>query len=143
MADGIIINKADGDNLEKARLAASQFRNALHLFPPAESGWTPAVRTYSGYYKLGIREIWKMIDDYTAFTKDNGYFERRRNEQSKYWMYESINETLRNAFYHHPAVAARLKETEQQVLRNEISSFVAAKRMMDLFLSSLPGSKSP
>ncbi|MDR2816821.1 MAG: methylmalonyl Co-A mutase-associated GTPase MeaB [Proteiniphilum sp.] len=134
MADGIIINKADGDNLEKARLAASQFRNALHLFPPADSGWTPKVLTYSGYYKLGIREIWKMIDEYTSYTKQNGYFYLKRNEQSKYWMYESINEALRNAFYNHPAVVSILKETEQQVLNNEISSFVAAKQMMDRFL---------
>jgi LAO/AO transport system kinase len=137
MADGIVINKADGDNLEKARLAASQFRSALHLFPPAESGWTPQVLTYSGYYKLGIPEIWKMIDQYTAFTRQNGYFDLRRNEQSKYWMYESINETLRTTFYNNPAVAARLKTTEQQVLNNEISSFAAAKRMMDVFFQEM------
>jgi len=141
MADGIVINKADGDNIDKAKLAASQFRNALHLFPPAESGWTPQVLTYSGYYNLGIAEIWKMIDEYVRFTKDNGYFEYKRNEQSKYWMYESINETLRNTFYHNPAVESMLHSTEQQVLKNEISSFVAAKQMMDLFLNNLSGNK--
>jgi LAO/AO transport system kinase len=137
MADGIIINKADGDNVEKARLAASQFRSALHLFPPPDSGWTPQVLTYSGYYKLGISEIWEMIDQYSAFAQQNGYFDIRRNEQSKYWMYESINETLRNTFYNNPAVINMLKTTEQQVLNNEISSFVAAKRMMDLFFNEL------
>jgi LAO/AO transport system kinase len=137
MADGIVINKADGDNLEKARLAASQFRSALHLFPLADSGWTPQVLTYSGYYKTGIREIWKMIDEYTAFTKQNAYFDYRRNEQSKYWMYESINESLRNAFYHNPAVVAMLKTAEQQVLNSEISSFIAATRMIDLFLQNI------
>ena len=52
MADGIIINKADGDNIKKAELAAAQFRNALHLFPPSDSGWSPKVLTYSGYYGL-------------------------------------------------------------------------------------------
>ncbi len=139
MADGIIINKADGDNIDKANLAASHFRNALHLFPPSESGWTPQVLTYSGYYKLGIDHIWKMIGDYMAFTKDNGYFDYKRNEQSKYWMYESINENLRNTFYHNPAVVNMLKTTEQKVLQNEISSFVAAKQMMDLFLQNLSG----
>ena len=137
MADGIIINKADGDNINKAQLAASQFRNALHLFPPADSGWFPPVLTYSGYYKLGIKEIWDMVSEYVSFTKQNGYFELKRNEQSKYWMYESINETLRETFYHNPAVDKMLKSTEQQVLSNEISSFVAAKRMMDLFLASI------
>ncbi|WP_280746117.1 MULTISPECIES: methylmalonyl Co-A mutase-associated GTPase MeaB [unclassified Parabacteroides] len=137
MADGIIINKADGDNIDKAKLAANQFRNALHLFPPSDSGWIPQVLTYSGYYKLGIKEIWNMVDEYIKFTKDNGYFDLKRNDQSKYWMYESINETLRDTFYHNPAVRSKITETEQQVLNNEISSFVAAKQMMDLFLENL------
>ena len=136
-ADGIIINKADGDNIEKAKLAASQFRNALHLFPPTESGWFPKVLTYSGYYNLGIKEIWDMVDEYIRFTKKNGYFEYKRNEQAKYWMYESINDTLRETFYHNPAVEQMLASTEQQVLHNEVSSFVAAKRMIDLFLKNI------
>ena len=141
MADGIIINKADGDNLEKAKLAAAQFRNALHLFPAPESGWSPKVLTYSGYYNLGIKEIWDMVGEYMEFTQKNGYFNYKRNEQAKYWMYESINDTLRETFYHNPAVEKMLNFTEQQVLNNEISSFVAAKRMMDLFLENLSAKK--
>jgi len=141
MADGIVINKADGDNIEKAKLAASQFRNALHLFPAPESGWSPQVLTYSGYYNLGIKEIWDMINAYIAFTKDNGFFEYKRNEQAKYWMYESINEALKDSFYHNPEVEKMLPVTERQVLNNEISSFIAAKQMMDLFLDNLSGSK--
>ena len=52
MADGIVINKADGDNIEKAKLAQAHFKNALHLFPPTASGWSPQVLTYSGYYDI-------------------------------------------------------------------------------------------
>jgi LAO/AO transport system kinase len=141
MADGIIINKADGDNIEKAKLAAAEFRNALHLFPPTESGWTPKVLTYSGYYNLGIKEIWDMIDEYMKFTKDNGFFNYKRNEQAKYWMYESINDSLRDIFYNNPAVVGQLESTEKKVLNDEISSFVAAKRMIDLFLNDLSGKK--
>lgn len=73
MADGIVINKADGDNLERAKLAATQFRNALHLFPAPESGWTPQVLTYSGFYNIGVKEIWDMIYEYIDFVKTNGY----------------------------------------------------------------------
>ncbi len=137
MADGIIINKADGDNIDKAQMAASQFRNALHLFPPADSGWTPKVLTYSGYYNIGIKEIWDMIEEYTAFTKKSGYFDFKRHEQAKYWMYESINDTLRDTFYNNQAVSSMLPQTENQVLQNEISPFIAAKRMMDLFLNNI------
>lgn len=139
MADGIIINKADGDNVDKAQLAAAQFRNALHLFPPAASGWFPKVLTYSGYYNIGIKEIWDMVDEYMAFTKKNGYFEYKRREQAKYWMYESINDTLRDTFYNNPQVSAQLEATEKQVLVNAITPFIAAKRMMDLFLGSISG----
>lgn len=64
MADGIIINKADGNNVEKAQLAATHFRNALHLFPAPESGWTPQVLTYSGFYNIGVKEIWDMVYAY-------------------------------------------------------------------------------
>lgn len=137
MADGIIINKADGDNIDKANLAAAQFRNALHLFPPSDSGWFPKVLTYSGYYNVGVKEIWDMVDEYIEFTKKNGYFNYKRNEQAKYWMYESINDTLRDKFYNNPAVESMLTTTEQQVLNNELSSFVAAKKMIDLFLLNI------
>ena len=75
MADGIVINKADGANVEKAELAASHFRNALHLFPAPESGWTPKVLTYSGFYGLRIDEVWRMVFDYIDFVKKNGYFD--------------------------------------------------------------------
>ena len=137
MADGIVINKADGDNLDRAKLAATQFRNALHLFPAPESGWTPQVMTYSGFYNLGVKEIWDMIYDYIVFVKENGYFDYRRNEQSKYWMYESINERLRDSFYHNPAIEAMLTDKEQQVLQGKLTSFVAAKSLLDTYFGEL------
>ena len=137
MADGIVINKADGDNLDRAKLAATQFRNALHLFPAPESGWTPQVLTYSGFYNLGVEEIWTMVYDYIAFVKENGYFGHRRNEQSKYWMYESINERLRDSFYHNPAIEAMLADKEQQVLQGRLTSFVAAKTLLDTYFEGL------
>ncbi|MDR0962525.1 MAG: methylmalonyl Co-A mutase-associated GTPase MeaB [Mediterranea sp.] len=137
MADGIVINKADGDNIDRAKLAATQFRNALHLFPAPESGWAPQVLTYSGFYGLGVKEIWDMVYAYVAFVKENGYFEYRRNEQSKYWMYESINEQLRNSFYHNPVVEKMLSEKEMQVLQGKLTSFVAAKSLLDTYFEEM------
>ena len=137
MADGIVINKADGNNIEKAKLAASHFRNALHLFPAPESGWTPQVLTYSGFYGLGIEEIWKMIYDYIAFVKKNGYFEYRRNEQAKYWMYETINEHLRDSFYHNEKIAELIPLKEKAVLAGGLTSFVAAKQLLDAYFEDM------
>ena len=137
MADGIVINKCDGDNVDRARLAQAQFRNALHLFPPTASGWVPEVLTYSGYYELGIDEVWDMIDRYFAFVKENGYFEQRRTQQARYWMFETINEQLRNHFYHNPEVEAMLRVNEQRVLENRLSSFVAARNVLDYYFGDV------
>lgn len=133
MADGIVINKADGDNAEKAEFAARSFRNALHLFPAPDSGWEPKVLTYSGFYEVRIKEIWDMVWSYIVFVKGNGYFQHRRNEQAKYWMYESINETLRNRFYNNPLIEEQIAKCEQQVLNGEVTSFVAAKKLLEFF----------
>ena len=139
MADGIVINKADGDNLERAKLAATQFRNALHPFPAPESGWTPQVLTYSGFFNLGVKEVWDMVYQYIDFVKGNGYFEHRRNEQSKYWMYETINEQLRDSFYHNRKIETMLSDKEKQVLQGNLTSFVAAKNLLDTYFEELRG----
>lgn len=135
MADGIAINKCDGDNTERCRLAQAQFRNALHLFPPTESGWSPEVLTYSGYYGLGIDELWNMIDRYFIFVKENGYFERRRRQQARYWMYETINEQLRDHFYQNPQIQDLLAQKEKLVLDNQLSSFIAARDVTDFYFN--------
>ena len=137
MADGIVINKCDGNNVEKCQLAANQFRNALHLFPMPESGWTPKVLTYSGFFSYGVKEVWDMVYQYFDFVKANGYFEYRRQEQAKYWMYESVNEQLRNSFYHQPTIADMLKVSEKDVLEGRKTSFVAAKQLLDAYFALL------
>ncbi|MBQ9640617.1 MAG: methylmalonyl Co-A mutase-associated GTPase MeaB [Bacteroidaceae bacterium] len=137
IADGIVINKADGENVEKAKLAASHFRNALHLFPMPESGLMPQVLCYSGFYELGIDEVLKMVFDHIEQTKESGYFQYKRNEQSKYWMYESINEHLKNNFYFNPRVKQQIDDMERDVLGGKITSFVAAKKLLDEYYSTL------
>ncbi|MCM1076067.1 MAG: methylmalonyl Co-A mutase-associated GTPase MeaB [Bacteroides sp.] len=135
MADGIVINKADGDNIQRAQLAQTQFRSALHLFPPTASGWSPEVLTYSGYFELGIAEVWDMIDRYFEFVDKNGYFERKRSEQARYWMYETIDEQLRSHFYNNPEIERMLAEREMRVLNNRQSSFTAARDILDHYFS--------
>ena len=133
ISDGIVINKCDGENVDKCHLAARNFRNALHFFPAPDSGWQPKVLCYSGFYGTGIKEIWDMVYEYLDFVKGNGYFYYRRNEQSKYWMYESINEHLRGDFYNNPLIQQRLKEAERSVLAGERTSFAAAKELLDVY----------
>ena len=133
ISDGIVINKCDGENVERCQMAATNFRNALHFFPKPESGWLPKVLCYSGFYGTGVKEVWDMIYEYVDFVKHNGYFQYRRNEQSKYWMYETINEQLRNSFYHNADIKAMLKNAEQSVLAGEKTSFAAAGELLDFY----------
>jgi LAO/AO transport system kinase len=83
--------------------------------------------------KTGISEIWDTIDEYMTMTKGSNYFQHRRNEQSKFWMYETINEQLRNNFYQNEKIKTLMEETEAKVLKEEISSFVAAKKLLDVY----------
>jgi LAO/AO transport system kinase len=137
MADIIVINKADGDNSEKAQLAAAQFRNALHLFPPTGSGWDPPVLTCSALMKTGLEKIWNTVIEYVTLTKENGYFENRRHSQTQYWMYETINETLRNNFYSNPAIKTKLQIYKQIVLSGGMSSFVAAHELLQTYFKTV------
>ncbi len=134
ISDGIVINKCDGDNVDRCHMAATNFRNALHFFPASESGWMPKVLCYSGFFGTGIKEIWDMIYEYVSFTRQNGYFDYRRNEQAKYWMYETINEQLRLSFYNNPVIKAQLQGAEQAVLEGRQTSFVAAQNLLDRYL---------
>ncbi len=133
MADIIAVTKSDGENVQRAQLAKRQFENALSLFPMPASGWKPRVYTVSSLEGTGVMELWAGIEDFLNFAKANGYFTGNRNDQSKYWMYESINEELREGFYHDPRITAVIGDYERQVQGNELSSFVAARELLDLY----------
>ena len=139
ISDGIAINKCDGNNVDKCQMAATSLRNALHFFPMPASGWTPKVLCYSGFFGNGIKEVWDMIFQYIDFVKANGYFDIRRNEQAKYWMYESINEQLRNSFYNNDIIQERMSKAEERVLRGEMTSFTAAQILLDTYFDDLKG----
>lgn len=130
MADAIAITKADGENVTRAELAKTQCQNALHFFPKGKSQWTPVATTCSSLEGKGILDIWKIITDYIAHTNHNGFFDYNRNEQSKYWLYETINEAIRNSFYRDEKIAGCLHEYETKVLENKISSFAAANELL-------------
>lgn len=133
MADGIVINKADGSNMNKAKLAAAEFRNALHLFPLAESRWSPQVLTCSSLYKEGIKEVWDMIIDFNSFTLKNNFFDNNRRNQAKYWMYETINNQLMDGFYSNETIRNLIPAIENDILDDKISSFIAAKLLLEKY----------
>ncbi|TRX10655.1 methylmalonyl Co-A mutase-associated GTPase MeaB [Flavobacterium gawalongense] len=133
MADAIVINKADGDNIRKANLAKLEFNRALHLFPAKKSGWIPSTATCSAITHEGISDVWKTIEQFLELTKDNNYFFEKRKEQNQYWMLETINEQLKLNFYNHPEIQQLLDSTKKAVQNDETSPFAAAKLLLEKY----------
>jgi LAO/AO transport system kinase len=133
MADAIAITKADGENINRADRARAEFSNALHLFPPSESGWIPRVIICSSRTGNGINELWDSILEYIGQTKANGFFEKNRRDQSCYWMYETINQSLRDSFYHDRRIQRFLQHYEKLTIEGEISPFAPAKALLEKY----------
>lgn len=133
MADAIVINKADGDNIKKANLAKTEFNRALHLFPAKSSGWQPKVITASAITHDGISNVWEMISEYLQLTKENNYFSERRQDQNQHWLLETINEQLKTNFFNHPEIKSLLEDNKKAVQNNAISPFAAAAILLDRY----------
>lgn len=130
MADMIAINKCELDHT-RSELAASQFRNALHLFPMPESGWPVKVMLCSAYTREGIVELWNAVMDYVAFSKQNGFFYHKRQQQNLRILNETIENGLRDRFYNAPGMEERLAEISRQILDNKLSAYAAADQLLD------------
>lgn len=131
MADAIIINKADGDDVSKAKTAQKMFNKILQLFPSKKSGWTPITTTCSAINQDGIDSIWQIILDYLEMVKSNQYFLEKRKEQNQFWMMETINEQLKSHFYNQTDIAELLISIQDAVIHNEISPFAAAQNLLN------------
>lgn len=131
MADAIVINKADGDNVKRAREAKNQFKKALHLYPIGENTWIPQVLTCSALTKNGIEEVWELVLNYLEISARNGYFEKNRTEQNKFWLLQTIEEQLKSSFYNHPEIKKALSDQMDAVQKHQITPFTAAKYLLD------------
>jgi LAO/AO transport system kinase len=133
MADAIAITKADGENISRTDRAKAEYSNALHLFPPSESGWIPKVMTCSSKTNTGIENVWDTVLECMALTYHNGYFEKKRLEQSRYWMYETIDQNLKDSFYHDRRIQKLLEIYEKKVLLGETTPFTPAKTLLEKY----------
>ncbi|MFT6687277.1 MAG: LAO/AO transport system kinase, partial [Saprospiraceae bacterium] len=132
MADTIVINKADGENIKAAKLAKVEFNRALHLYPPKESNWSPKTLVCSAIKNEGISEILDVINQYVSLTKENGYFQTQRKEQNKFWLLQTIEENLKSDFYKHPEVKLALEKQLNLMDINKTTPFEAAAALLKL-----------
>lgn len=136
MADAIVINKADGDNIKNAKIAKVEFNRALHLYPPKENGWQPKVLIASALNNSGIDDIYQMILDYIKNAKETGYFENRRNFQNTHWLFSTINEQLKRNFYENPDIKLLLEKEIQKLASGKTTPFFSANRLLKRFNKS-------
>lgn len=132
MADTIVINKTDGQNIKAAQQAKIEFQRALHLFPPKESGWTPKTTTCSAINNEGMEAIWTIVQEYVTLTKANGFFEHERMEQNKFWLHQTIEEQLKTDFYRNPKIKKELPLILKAIENHKTTPFEAAKKLFKL-----------
>lgn len=133
MADLIVINKADGDNINNARLAARGYKNALHLFPALQNGWIPDVVTTSALKHTGIEEVWDKITEFVNLTKSNGYFELNRRNQALDILNETIEDSLRSDFFNNTDISGMLSEYREKALKDEINPYEIADMLLSAY----------
>lgn len=119
MADGIAITKADGTNADKAKAARAEYANAIHLFPPTESGWIPEVKTCSAIQNMGIEDVYAMIEKYMRHTKANNYFAKKRKTQNLFWFDSLVEEKIREQFFSDKAFLKRYQQAKEKITRNQ------------------------
>lgn len=137
MADLLVINKADGDNLKKVELAQREFQNALHLYPPLSNGWTPKVLTASALYGKGLEEIWQTISAYVSLTKNNGFFNEHRKQQSLKILHDSLIQHLSDHLFQQKEIRKLMDGMENQILSGRLSPYEASRIVLEKYYALL------
>lgn len=133
MADGVVITKADGENLMPASRAVIEYQNALHLFPASQNHWITEVCTASAIQGFGIAEIWNMIERFEKLTKGNNSWKTNRQNQQLNWMHTLILQSLESQFYGSPTIKERIMNIEQAILNEKILPTQAAQELLKLY----------
>ncbi len=132
LADMIAVNKADGDNIKRANLAASEYRGALQILSPRSEHWHPPVLTYSALIGTGIDALWQKILDHRTAMNASGEFAARRRQQQVKWMWAMLEQRLMARLRADPAIRAKVKKTEAEVADGRITPALAAEQIAEM-----------
>ncbi|MGY3528659.1 methylmalonyl Co-A mutase-associated GTPase MeaB [Bradyrhizobium sp. USDA 4452] len=132
LADMIAINKADGDNLKRANLAAADYRSALHILAPRSEHWHPPVETYSALTGAGLDRLWQKILEHRTAMSASGEFETRRREQQVKWMWSMLESRIMARLRSDASIRAKVKKMEAEVAGGRISPAVAAEQIAEM-----------
>ena len=118
--------------IKKAKLAKVEFNRALHLYPEKSSNWLPKVILCSALQNEGIDSIWNIILEYIEITTKNNFFSKKRNEQNKFWLIQTIEEQLKSDFFNKPKIKKALANQIQLLESNKTTPFAAADYLLNL-----------
>lgn len=133
MADGLAVTKADGENINRAKLAARELKNAIHLFPPTSNGWIPEVKTCSSMENKDVDTVWEMIERFERHVKLNGSFETKRKQQDLNWMHETIKDLLLQDLKNQASLRQVIEDNETALANGKISAFQAAEEVYQYY----------
>jgi len=137
LADAILINKADGDNVLRAQVAREEFSRALHYLKSPTEGWSPKVLTSSALNNEGITDVWEMVLEFIKIIKENSMFKLRRDSQMISWIHALIREHLEHSFYHNKNIILKMPEIEKKVLSGDVPPTAAARELLRIFEHSM------
>jgi LAO/AO transport system kinase len=133
LADAIVINKADGDNLVKAKVSRGQYERMIEYIRPATPGWPTHAYLCSALEKTGLKELWEVIGAFRKMTRESGVWQKRRDGQLLDWMHSMIDEHLHNLFFEDAVVTGRMPEIREAVLKGVVSPTQAVAELINLF----------
>lgn len=133
LADAIVINKADGDNLVKAKVSRGQYERMIEYIRPATPGWPTHAYLCSALEKTGLKELWEVIGAFQKMTQESGVWQKRRDGQLLDWMHSMIDEHLHNLFFEDAVVTGRMPEIREAVLQGVVSPTQAVAELINLF----------
>ena len=133
LADAIVVNKADGDNLERAKVTQGEYERMVEFIRPATEGWKTHAYRCSALKKTGLLELWAVMREFEKVTKQSGAFENRRQRQIIAWVKTMIDEHLHNLFYEDPVIKGRLPEVRAAVLAGVVSPSQAVAELIKTF----------
>lgn len=135
LVDAVAVNKAEGDNMQRAKIAQADFNNALHYLLPATPGWHAKAFITSALNGTGIKELWNVIQKFKTVTTESGVFQERRKKQTVDWVFRLIEDELKDNFYNHPAVKSALPDIKNKIYSESILPIAAATMLLDLYRS--------
>ncbi len=137
LADIVVVNKADRDLVQLAKVAKAQYQTALHFFSSTRDGWMPKIITCSAIDNVGIDDAWEALRLYITYLEQQKTKRQDRIRQKLNWLDWSIRLTAQDLLTRHPVIRQKMEAGQQQIQSVPSSAFAIEfeieKLMTDLF----------